>query len=109
MSADLDPKDTGDGPVSGAPEGHEEVVSTAPVHEQARAIAFVVDDEVADIIFTDDRLSAIFLSQPKMVEITSIMADPLLHPATGWGYDSETNSFIGRDSEDNVVALTPTE
>jgi hypothetical protein len=80
-------------------------VNTAPIHEQARAIAFVVDDEIAEIIFTDDRLAAVFLSDPTIIEITSLMSDPLLHPATGWGYDSDTNSFIGRDSEDNVVSL----
>jgi hypothetical protein len=92
------------GVVDGAMMNEEDLVTT-PVHERARAIAFIVDDEVAEIIFTDDRLSAVFLSDPKIVEITSLMSDPLLHPATGWGYDSDTNSFIGRDSEDNVVSL----
>ena len=104
MTEDTGPKDG----LPGDP-NPQEVESSTPIHERARAIAFIVDDEVADIIYTDDRLSAIFLSAPVMVEPTSLMADPLLHPATGWGYDSETNSFIGRDAEDNVVSLTPTE
>ena len=104
MTEDTGPKDG----LPGDP-NPQEVESSTPIHERARAIAFIVDDEVADIIYTDDRLSAIFLSAPVMVELTSLMADPLLHPATGWGYDSETNSFIGRDAEDNVVSLTPTE
>jgi hypothetical protein len=105
MTEDTAPKEG----VVGDPNPGEEVESTQPIHERARAIAFIVDDEIADIIYTDDTLSAIFLSEPKMIEVTSLMADPLLHPATGWGYDSDTNSFIGRDAEDNVVSLTPTE
>ena len=31
-------------------------------------MAFVIDGEVADILQTDDRLAAIFLSQPQIVE-----------------------------------------
>jgi hypothetical protein len=36
--------------------------------ENTRFLAFVLDGEVADILQTDDRLAAIFLSQPQIVE-----------------------------------------
>ena len=33
-------------------------------------IAFIIDDEVVDILHTDSRLAAIFLSEPKIVDVT---------------------------------------
>jgi hypothetical protein len=36
--------------------------------ENQKFLAFVLDGEVAEILQTDDRLAAIFLSQPKIVE-----------------------------------------
>ena len=36
--------------------------------DNTRFLAFVIDGEVADILQTDDRLAAIFLSQPQIVE-----------------------------------------
>ncbi len=33
-----------------------------------RMLAFIIDGEVAEILQTDDKLAAIFLSQPKAVE-----------------------------------------
>jgi hypothetical protein len=36
--------------------------------DNARMLAFVLDGEVAEILQTDDRLAAIFLSQPQIVE-----------------------------------------
>ena len=33
-------------------------------------IAFVIDGEVADVLHTDERLGAIFLSQPMIVDVT---------------------------------------
>ena len=36
--------------------------------ENQRFLAFVLDGEVAEILQTDDRLAAIFLSQPTIVE-----------------------------------------
>jgi len=36
--------------------------------DNGRFLAFVIEGEVADILQTDDRLAAIFLSQPQIVE-----------------------------------------
>ena len=40
-------------------------------------IAFVIDGVVADVLHTDDRLASIFLSEPKIVDVTAwIDANP---------------------------------
>ena len=40
-------------------------------------IAFVIDGVVADVLHTDDRLAAIFLSQPTVVDVTDwVEANP---------------------------------
>jgi hypothetical protein len=36
--------------------------------DNTRFLAFVIDGEVAEILQTDDKLAAIFLSQPQAVE-----------------------------------------
>lgn len=36
--------------------------------DNTKFLAFVLDGEVAEILQTDERLAAIFLSQPKIVE-----------------------------------------
>ena len=37
-------------------------------------IAFVIDGEVVDVLHTDDRLGALFLSQPTIVDATEWLA-----------------------------------
>ena len=40
-------------------------------------IAFVIDGVVADILHTDDRLAAIFLSEPLIIDVTElVVANP---------------------------------
>lgn len=55
-------------------------------------LAFVIDGEVADILHTDDRLGAIFTSNPVVINVTEIMASdyPVLVGST---YNAETNTF----------------
>lgn len=36
--------------------------------DNTRTLAFILDGEVAEILQTDDKLAAIFLSQPQIVE-----------------------------------------
>lgn len=38
--------------------------------EATHALAFVLDNEVVDIMLTDDRLAAIFLSNPIIIDVT---------------------------------------
>jgi hypothetical protein len=58
-------------------------------------IAFIIDGKVIDILHTDDRLAAIFLSQPTIVDVTSILeanAD-VNHIHVGDLYDEESGIF----------------
>lgn len=48
-------------------------------------IAFVIDDEVIDILHTDDRLAAIFLSNPEVLDVTGPDGEPTMGP--GWKRD----------------------
>jgi hypothetical protein len=54
-------------------------------------LAFVLDNLVVDIINTDQRLAAIFLSNPTVVEITNPenLSSVILHST----YNPETNEF----------------
>jgi len=54
-----------------------------------RRIAFVIDNVIQDVLHTDERLAALFLSDPVMVDISD-------EPDTvniGAMYNPETNSF----------------
>ena len=67
-----------------------------PVETPPFKIALIIDNEVVDIIHTDERLAAIFLSNPTIVDVTDhtdengnfdIMVTP---PST---YNPETQEF----------------
>lgn len=53
-------------------------------------VAFIIDNEVVDIIHTDDRLAAIFLSEPLMVDVTDIEDGVFINST----YNPETGNFI---------------
>ena len=55
-----------------------------PVH-----IAMIIDNEVVDIIHANDRLGAIFLSNPIMIDIS----DNLDNVKVGYVYDPTTSNF----------------
>jgi len=66
-------------------------------------VAFIIDNKVVDVIHTDTRLGAIFLSNPTTIDITEM--SPM--PAVGWDYDSATNSLSGQfvnGDEDEILA-----
>jgi hypothetical protein len=54
-------------------------------------IAFIIDGVVADVLNTDDRLAAIFLSQPKAVDVTEISQSEFI--TSGYLYNEELNTF----------------
>ena len=56
-------------------------------------IAFVLDGQVVDILHTDERLAAIFLSNPISVDITNNMIENGGTAGIGSLYDPETNTF----------------
>lgn len=55
-------------------------------------IAFVIDNEVADVLHTDERLSAIFLSNPLIIDVTEKFdsGNPVMPNSK---YDPETKTF----------------
>jgi hypothetical protein len=58
-------------------------------------IAYVIDNEVVDILHTDDRLGAILLSNPVIVDITKNFFNENNQPniLIGASYDPKTNTF----------------
>jgi hypothetical protein len=69
----------------------EKTVST-PV-EVTNAVAFVIDDEVVDIMRTDARMAAILLSEPVIVDITDEYFANMSSVTQGMKYDAKTNTF----------------
>lgn len=62
-------------------------------------IAFVIDNEVVDILHTDERLAAIFLSQPLIVDVTDKTPLDENGIAVGSTYDPETDTFTLKSEE----------
>lgn len=56
-------------------------------------IAFVIDNEVVDILHTDERLAAIFLSQPLILDVSDKLPLNDHGIAVGSTYDPETETF----------------
>jgi hypothetical protein len=55
-------------------------------------VAFIIDNEVVDVIHTDDRLGAILLSEPIMVDVSDLFeGDNNVLP--GDTYDPATKTF----------------
>jgi hypothetical protein len=66
-------------------------------HEEKKiySLALVLDDEVQDIIRTEERLWALLISGAKIVDITELE----IHPAINWMYDEETDAFENPNPE----------
>jgi len=58
------------------------------VEEIRPKIAFIIDDHVVEILNTDTRLAAMFLSDPIMVDVTDQEG-----VTPGMIYDKKSNSF----------------
>ena len=55
-------------------------------------VAFVIDGELVDILHTDERLAAIFLSEPVMVDVSDVYDAENPIPV-GSIYDEATGTF----------------
>lgn len=73
-----------EGTVSPAPIFTPESETIPPVK-----VAYVIDNLVVDVVYTDERLGSIFLSEPIIIDITN--NDDV---SIGSAYDSETGSFL---------------
>jgi hypothetical protein len=56
-------------------------------------VAFVIDGEVADVLHTDERLFAIFMSNPVIVDVTQQMTANPESITVGAMYDINTGVF----------------
>lgn len=56
-------------------------------------LAFIIDGEVVDVLHTDERLAAIFTSNPIVVDVSERFIEDPLSVSTGAKYDAETGTF----------------
>lgn len=70
-------------------------------HEENKiySIAFVLDGEVQDILRTEERLWALLMSQPIILDISDLEEKPQIN----WTYSEETGEFT------NPNAIKPTD
>ena len=62
------------------------------VNVTPKRIAFIIENKVVDILQTDERLAAIFLSQPEIINISSL--EEKSFPSVDWKYDTLLEKFI---------------
>jgi hypothetical protein len=62
-------------------------------------IAFVLDNEIVDVLHTDERLAAIFTSNPVIIDVTNNMIEDGGTAGVGSIYDPETQTFSIRSEE----------
>jgi hypothetical protein len=67
-------------------------------------IAFVIDGEVVDVLHTDDRLAAIFLSQPTILDVTAWHEQNPHKRLVGGTYDGETFTPAATPSPEELAA-----
>ena len=58
-------------------------------------LAFIIDGVVTDVLHTDERLAAIFLSEPLILDVTDRVSDSIVPNAK---YNSEDGSFTHPDN-----------
>ena len=66
---------------------------TQPTSLPPHKIAFVIDGEVVDILHVEDRLAAVLLSEPTIVDITEKFAADPQSVMFGFKYNPTTNTF----------------
>jgi hypothetical protein len=64
-------------------------VNAQPSNIQVATIAVILDGEVQEVIRAQDRMAALFLSEPSFVEVPEYLED---RPTIGWLYKDGTFS-----------------
>lgn len=73
-------------------------VSLDSIYKEKNVLAFIIDEQVVDIFFADERFSAILQSNPIIVELKN--TDPMLNgPHIGWKY--KENNFYPPHIDNN--------
>jgi hypothetical protein len=68
--------------------------------EMTARIAFIIDGVVQDVLNTDNRLAALFLSQPQLVDVTEVAGSELI--TYGYTYNQELNTFTAPPLPDTL-------
>jgi hypothetical protein len=88
---------------------------TEPSSEQAanqelppNAIAFVIDNQIVDILYVNDVLSAILTSNPVMLNITTLLENKnvLSRPSIGWTYNPDANTLFTASTGGDPIVLS---
>jgi hypothetical protein len=66
-----------------------------------KKLAFIVDETVVDVLYTDERLAAIFLSQPQILDVTD--NGESLRAVVGNIYDESTQKFMPPSPDSSYV------
>ena len=69
-------------------------------------VAFIIDNQVVDILHTDDRLGSIFLSEPIIKDVTELVPDGV---AVGFYYDPQENKFFNPNAREDDTPDLPKE
>lgn len=79
-------------------ENYPRIESFENIYKDKEVLAFIIDEEVVEIFYADERFSAIIQSEPIIVELKNI--DPMLNgPHIGWKYDGK--NFLPPEYIDN--------
>jgi len=62
-------------------------------------LAFIIDNQVVDLLHTDDRFKSIFMSNPVIIDVTDIEDTPGQYVMVGSTYDPETGNFLYSSGE----------
>lgn len=58
-----------------------------------RRLALIIDEEVVEVLHTDERLAAIFLSEPLIIDVSDSVPDAIIRELIGKKYDSVNKEF----------------
>ena len=72
----------------------------------AKKIAFVIDDQIVEVLHTNEALGAILLSNPTIIDMSSVYGDVTNNAGIGWVYNLEDNSIIGNNILGETVSLS---
>lgn len=84
------------------------------VQEPPYSIGLVIDDEIVDIIYVDERLHAILSSNPTLIDLSNLNSQSkapvgsAFRPTIGWSYNKEDNtvfSIVGDSEHPTIVSL----
>lgn len=62
-------------------------------------LAFIVDNQVVELLHTDERFKAIFMSAPLILDVTNVEDTPGQYVMVGSTYDPETGNFLYSSGE----------